>query len=164
MFHMGAQLGLNRSIEKIAEFLRLRLASPGRMSSGTTILIRYPLTRDTHRVCVHRWCRPGQKPTQRTRDNAGRCLSRMRETGKLARPVLRGPGRSQDVPGHPTLGSNILHVLPRTSANPCDPFSAEAAPVCIHCPLIGTSFDQGLNAEELLWGVIQWLEHAAIGM
>jgi hypothetical protein len=36
--------------------------------------------------------------------------------GKLARPVLRGPGRSQDVPGHPTLPANALRSVDKSSS------------------------------------------------
>lgn len=35
-------------------------------------------------------------------------LNRM---GKLARPVLRGPGGSQDLPDYPTLPANVLHSV-----------------------------------------------------
>src|SRR6266540_3016243 len=47
--------------------------------------------------------------------------------GKLARPVLREPGSSQDLPGYPTLETNILLVSPRKCAHCCQALGGSAA-------------------------------------
>src|SRR6266566_1530587 len=47
--------------------------------------------------------------------------------GKLARPVLRGPGRSQDLASYPTLETNILLVSPRKCAHCCQALGGSAA-------------------------------------